>query len=218
MESLGFVVCPFDGCLFSLVTEGPNGRPVVRGILGIHVDDGIGGGDDYFKGILQQLKDKFSFGAYNEHEFEFCGVHYKQWDDGTLELDQKEYMNRIEPINVPKNRRATPEADLTDTEKQCLRGLCGSLQFAAVHTRPDLCAKVGQLQACIPKGRVKDLLEGNRVLYEGKKHHGVFVDSTYSSQRPDILCLFRCILFNGFKPVLSTRDIDLCNRSTHVSE
>ena len=44
------------------------------------------------------------------------------------------------------------------------------MQFAAVHTRPDLAAKVGQLQSCIPKGKAKDLLEANRVLYEGKRH------------------------------------------------
>ena len=164
LESLGFVVCPFDGCLFSLVTEGPNGRPNVRGILGVHVDDGIGGGDQYFQNTLNQLREKFNFGAFNKHEFDFCGDHYHQWDDGTIGMDEKQYLNRVEPLNVPKNRRANPDDDLSDGEKQCLRGLCGSLQFAAAHTRPDLCAKVGQLQASISKGKVKDLLEGNRVV------------------------------------------------------
>ena len=170
LVELGFVVCPFDGCLFSLITEGPKGKPLVRGVLGIHVDDGIGGGDSHFHDVLQQLRKRFSFGAYNQHEFDFCGVHYKQWDDGTIELDQREYIHKIEPLNVPKNRRAEPDAPLTDAEKQCLRGLCGSLQFAAVHSRPDLSAKVGQLQASIPGGRIKDMLEGNRILYEGKQH------------------------------------------------
>eukprot|EP00435_Cladocopium_sp_Y103_P042043 s45_g11.t1 len=171
LEQLGFVCCPFDGCVFNLVTYGKGGKPQVRGVLGIHVDDGLGGGDEYFKATIQKLREKFSFGAYNEHEFDFCGVHYKQWDDGTIEMDQKEYIRKIDPINVPKHRRQDPEAELNETERQCLRGLCGSVQYAAVHTRPDLAAKVGQLQSAIPKGRVKDLLEANRVLHEGKKHH-----------------------------------------------
>ena len=55
-------------------------------------------------------------------------------------------------------------------ERHFLRGLCCSLQYAAVRTRPDLAAKVGQLQASVPRAKVKDLLETNRVLYEGKRH------------------------------------------------
>ena len=171
LEGLGFVAAPFDNCLFTLVTPSNKGQPILRGVLGIHVDDGIGGGDWYFKETLQKLRDRFSFGAYNEYEFDFCGVHYKQWDDGTIEMDQREYIKKITPIDVPKNRRVEPEAILTETEKQHLRGLCGSLQFAAVHTRPDLAAKVGQLQSRIPRGQIKDLLEANKVLYEGKRHH-----------------------------------------------
>ena len=183
--SLGFVVCPFDGCLLVLVTEGSQGQPIVHGVLGVHVDDGTGGGDSHFKEVLQNLRKRFSFGAYNEHEFDFCGVHYidSGMTDGTIELDQREYIKKIEPLNVPKNRRAEPDAELTDSERQCLRGLCGSLQFAAVHSRPDLCAKVGQLQASIPIGKVSDLLEGNRVLYEGKQHPVcVCAYSSYSAE------------------------------------
>ena len=68
IESFGFVVCPFDtdSCLFSLVTEGVYGKPSVRGMLGIHVDGGLGGGDNHFHSILEQLQQKYSFGAYHD--------------------------------------------------------------------------------------------------------------------------------------------------------
>ena len=46
MEGLGFVVSPFDGCVFTLVTKGHNGKPKVHGCVGLHVDDRIGGGDN----------------------------------------------------------------------------------------------------------------------------------------------------------------------------
>jgi hypothetical protein len=65
LESLGFVVCPFDGCVFSLVTHDSQGRPKVRGCLGLHVDDGIGGGETYFREIIGKLQGIYSFGAYN---------------------------------------------------------------------------------------------------------------------------------------------------------
>lgn len=52
----------------------------MRGVLGIHAGDGIGAGDGYFKSIIAKLREIYDFGAYNEREFDFCGVHYKQWD------------------------------------------------------------------------------------------------------------------------------------------
>ena len=173
LESLGFVACPFDGCLFSLITQdprNPKGRPRVRGILGIHVDDGIGAGDDHFKETIGRLRKLYEFGSYYEKEFDFCGVHYKQWDDCTIEMDQVGYVQKISPIEIPRNRRTDPEVDVTEVERQELRRVCGSLQYAAVHTRPDLAAKTGQLQSMVTKAKIKHLLEANRVLFEGKKH------------------------------------------------
>eukprot|EP00435_Cladocopium_sp_Y103_P068204 s25_g31.t1 len=168
LEQLGFVTCPFDGCVFSLITKDSKGQPQVRGCLGLHVDDGIGGGDKYFMEIIGQLRKKFEFGAYNEGEFEFCGVRYYQWDDGSIEMGQDAYIQKITPIEIPRSRRLQTQESLTPTETQQLRQLCGSLQYEAVHTRPDLAAKIGEVQAMVTKGRVEHLLIANRILYEAK--------------------------------------------------
>ena len=61
LEKLGFVTCPLDGCLFSLVTPEKDGSPRARGVLGIHVGDGIGGGDSYFHSVLQKLRGIYDF-------------------------------------------------------------------------------------------------------------------------------------------------------------
>ena len=164
LEDNGFVVCPFDSCLFSLVTEGEDGKPVLHGISGIHVDDGLGGGDSVFMAALERVRRKYSFGAYNEREFVFCGVKYFQWEDGTIEIDQRDYINRIEPITISKERRQTPLAAVTDAERQELRRVCGSLQYAVVNTRPDVAAKVGECQSSVVSGTVGDLVQVNRVL------------------------------------------------------
>ena len=152
------------------MTPDQRGKPVVRGVLGIHVDDGLGAGDGYFKSIIGKLGKIYDFGAYYEREFDFCGVHYKQWDDGSIEMDQVGYIQKITPIEVPRTRRTCPESDVSEPERQQLRRLIGSIQYAAVHTRPDLAAKTGQLQSQVTKAKVKHLLEANRVLYEGKVH------------------------------------------------
>jgi hypothetical protein len=170
LEELGFVPCPLDGCVFALVTPDDQGKPWVRGVLGIHVDDGLGGGDEYFMEVIGNLRQKYSFGAFNIGEFDFCGIRYRQLGDGSIELCQKGYVEHIEPIQVQRHRRKTPQAPVTESERQCLRQLCGSLQYAAVQTRPDICAKVGLLQSAIPRAHIEDLLEANRVLLEAKNH------------------------------------------------
>eukprot|EP00435_Cladocopium_sp_Y103_P056318 s71_g19.t1 len=168
LEELGFVACPMDGCLFSLVTRGSKGEPKVRGVLGIHVDDGLGGGDQYFMDVIEKLRERYSFGAFNIGEFDFCGIRYRQLGDGSIELCQRKYVEQIQPIQIHRQRRREAQAPVTEQERQCLRQLCGSLQYAAVQMRPDICAKVGLLQSSIPRACIEDLLEANRVLLEAK--------------------------------------------------
>ena len=47
----------------------------------------------------------------------------------------------------------------------------GALQYAAVNTRPDIAAKVGEIQSKVTRAKVEDLLVVNRVLHEAKTHH-----------------------------------------------
>ncbi|CAE7196701.1 unnamed protein product, partial [Symbiodinium sp. CCMP2592] len=126
-----------------------DGKARVHGVLGVHVDDGIGGGDRYFSSVIERLRGIYSFGAYEEMDFVFTGIHFKQWDDGSVEMDQHKYVEQIQPIHVARLRRADPESELTGPEVKELRRINGSLQYAAVHTRPDL---------------------ANRILFEAKSH------------------------------------------------
>ena len=57
------------------------------------------------------------------------GMGQLKWTKGDISV--------IDPIDVPKQRRQEPEAELTEIEIYGPRALCGSMQFAAVHTRPD---------------------------------------------------------------------------------
>ena len=166
--TLGFQQCPLDPCLFSLTERDSKGRLRCHGVLGIHVDDGICGGDRRFHEVLEQLRALFSFGSFEEGSFTFTGIRLHQWDDSSIEMDQRDYVEGIEPINVSRERRKNPESPLTETERARFRQLIGSLQYAAVHTRADISAKVGELQSAVNRAQVTHLLEANRVLYEAK--------------------------------------------------
>jgi hypothetical protein len=87
-----------------------------------------------------------------------------------LKVSQGKYIHKIAPIDVPKPRRTEPESLINAQEMQQLRGLCGSLQYAAVHSRPDLASRVANLQKGINKPTVETRLEGSQVLKEAQTY------------------------------------------------
>ena len=56
-----------------------------------------------------------------------------------------------------------------------LRALVGSLQYASVHTRPDLSSCLSQLQSSINHATVETLTFPNQTLHEAKKHSDVTI-------------------------------------------
>ena len=184
LKALDFKQCPLDPCVFTLGSRRKDGTWQSHGVLGIHVDDGICGGDRTFQKALEQLRAKYSFGSFETGNFVFTGIRMSQWDDGSIEMDQKAYVEGIDPIHVPRDRRKEPNVSVSEEERRSFRQLIGSLQYAAVHTRADLSAKVSELQSSVNTATVASLLEGNRVA--SCFNH----DRTHSRRLCDVLCIF----------------------------
>lgn len=172
--SIGFEISPFDPCLFVL-RHPETKRP--RGIIGIHVDDGLCGGDEVFLECLGKLQKKYPFGSEKIGSFTFTGVNMQQRGDKSIVFSQSEYVRKILPIPVSQSRRGEPSEKVTEDERQQLRALVGSLQYAAVNTRPDISSRLSMIQSQINQASVQTLLEGNRVLHETRRHHDVSIIS-----------------------------------------
>ena len=199
LENLGFIPSPFDPCVFVL-PNAKSGTP--EGLVGIHVDDGLCCGSEVFQEKLRQLSEKFPFGSHKRRNFTFTGLKIDQQPDQSIHIHQTQYIKDIHHITVSRERRSKPEDPVTDAERQELRALIGSLQYAAVNSRPDLCSRLGWLQSRINRAQVSTLLEANRTLHEAKLHAEVtikvqpipiaklrfvaFSDASFSSQKePD---------------------------------
>ena len=85
LSAEGFTQRPMDPCVFTLTSTDEAGRTVVNGSLGIHVDDGIGGGDEKFLAALERLQKRFKFGSFEKRDFVFTGIRFRQWDDFSIE-------------------------------------------------------------------------------------------------------------------------------------
>lgn len=169
--NLGFQVHPLDPCLFVL----PGENNIVHGVLGIHVDDGLGGGDSVFEDTINRLEQKFPFGSRRRKDFTFTGIHIHQDENYNIQLDQSDYVSNIDPIKIDRSRRKSEDVEANESERQGLRGLIGSSQYAATNTRPDVSARLSLLQSRINSAKISDLLEANRLLGDTKKNRDVSI-------------------------------------------
>ena len=204
---------PLDPCVFTYHVEGS-----LEGCLGIHVDDGIGGGGPKFMAMLKKVEARFKFGAFETGEFTYTGIRFKQWDDSSIEYDQIDYIEKIPPISLGKGRRDDPEALVTEEERTSFRSLIGALQYSAVHSRPDLAAKIGELHSEVTRARVKHLLLGNRVLAEAKQNRVSLMVLPIALNICDLLCLLRCILLLCQAYYRPSRNDYFCDHTGVVEE
>ncbi|CAE7257045.1 RE1 [Symbiodinium sp. CCMP2592] len=167
---LGFVKHPLEPCVFMLYSGN-----TLNGILGVHVDDGVCGGDSKFTQKIKELESRLPFGSRKFQSFIFTGIHLEQFPDFSIRASQGDYVKNIPHIDVGRPRRQTPEAQVSETERTKLRGLIGSLQYAVTHTRPDMAAKLGELQHAITRASVQTLLTANKVLRETQEQAQVCV-------------------------------------------
>ena len=134
LEALDFVPSPFDPCTFVLPDPSTG---ATEGIRGIHVDDG-----KLFQQKLQQLSEKFPFGSQQKSIFTFTGLRIDQQPDQSIWINQTQYINNIHPISIPRDRRMKPDDPVSEDERQSLRAVIGSLQHAAVNSRPGMCSRL----------------------------------------------------------------------------
>ena len=167
LRSLNFLPSPFDPCLYLYYHDHSKGP---SGILGVHVNDGLCGGDEHFQKAIHELEKKFPFGAKKSQNFVFTGIDMNQQNDHSIVMSQEKYITKINPIHIQPERKAQLELPVTERERQDLRALIGSLQYASVNTRPDLASRLSFLQSDINKATIETLIQANKTLHEAKRH------------------------------------------------
>ena len=107
--------------------------------------------------------------------FVFTGIELSQKGDKGIVMSQCKYVTEINPIHIDANRRTDINQKVSDAEKHALRGPIGSLQYAAVNTRPDLSSQLSFLQSSISQATIETLIQANKILHDAKKHHEVSI-------------------------------------------
>lgn len=194
INDLKFLRHPLDRCVYISYREAyqedyekevfhMDGKTfVVDGLLGLHVDDYIGGGEnvngkhevegDYdgafptFRDRLCGLSRRFRFGSWDFGKvMRFCGAEVEQnVSRDAISVSMQDYVKKIKPITVEKSRKTMVSDACEEKEMRSLRALIGALAWPANQALPQLSASISILQASVSKPTVKDLNEGNKIL------------------------------------------------------
>jgi len=163
LSKLGFSCSKFDEAFF-YHTVGDS----LKGVLSAHVDDFLNGGDETFKRKVSELKDIFQFGTEVDVPMKFLGTNIRQDKDGIILLDQDEYTQDIERMELANkgNKTRVLERD----EQYQYRAVVGQLNWLCSQSRPDLAFDVCQLSTKLNDPTVRDVSYANRVIRKAKTH------------------------------------------------
>ena len=152
-----------ETAFFYLIKDGK-----LKGLCIVHVDDFLFGGDDEFYGILKNtLMTKFTFGKIESEKFKYTGLNIEQKEDGTIYVDQIDYIKSLTPITIDKavnKNTKLPQKKFTE-----YRALTGQLSWAAENTRPDISFDVRDLSTKNKEASYGDLKKANKILKKVQK-------------------------------------------------
>lgn len=161
---LGFTHSELDPGLFYFHSKGE-----LQGIIGLHVDDFIHAGNEYFnKQIMKEVMKHFCVGKNERGHFLYTGFQINQEVNAIL-LNQEAFIRNIDIKPMEAARMRESDAPLTEEETTELRRMTGTLNWTVRATRPDLTFEMLDLSTRFKIGTVKDLKRARTVLSKLKQ-------------------------------------------------
>src|SRR6201990_198253 len=125
-----------DNTIFKWEDDG-----IIYGIMGIHVDDLIYGGNKIFEEkVISKIKEELKVGREESGIFKYLGIEIEQEEKGDIYISQKSYSrDKLGIIRLNKNNK---DERLNEEEMTEYRSLLGKLNWMSQNTRPDLSFEV----------------------------------------------------------------------------
>ena len=139
-----------------------------HGVLGVHVDDVTGDGNEIFDRIMKTMRKEFDFGAWDVGNFRFKGHQISQMSNGEIVCDFEHYKHEFAQIDVSNADKTKLERVLNSKEHTQFRGGVGSLGWFVDHCCPQLSLQLAELRRKKASPTVQDLLKLNKVIRAAK--------------------------------------------------
>ena len=137
----------------------------VLGVLGVHVDDLVGGGNLAFQKAVQWLRTELEFGTWEQSRFRFRGRELSQeYNRKSIKISMSKFVPEMEPVAVPKHVKDDLDAPLETSVHSQFRGGVGQLQWLQLQGNPLLSFATGVLQSRSATPNGHDLLSLNKLM------------------------------------------------------
>ena len=137
----------------------------VQGVLGVHVDDLVGGGNLAFQKAVQWLRTELEFGTREQSRFRFRGRELcQEYNRKSIKISMSKFAQEMEPVAVPIHVKDDMDAPLKENVDSQFRGSVGQLQWLQLQGNPLLSFATGI--PATPNGH--DLLSLNKLMREVK--------------------------------------------------
>jgi hypothetical protein len=143
----------------------PNGTCI--GLMAIHVDDIIYGGDDSFqKHTIQPLRGKLEIGTEESNGMKYIGLDIHQNPNHTS-ISNNHYTSSLQEL---KSLGSDKERALSTTEKSQMRQISGQLNWITTQSRPDLSYDNCIVANSIKSACVKDAIKANKTIRKARQN------------------------------------------------
>ena len=161
-NELGYKQSNLDPCTY-LLHEGQN----LHGMVAVEVDDLLMFGDAKHEEKMKQLQQRFVFGKLepiNEVGVSFNGRRLRQVDQ-TIFIDMQAFVEeRMELVEISKERLKQRGEKLNEAEVSLVRRACGSLNWAGREGRPDAAAAASMFSSQLTEMKIENVVELNKAL------------------------------------------------------
>ena len=135
------------------------------GLMVCFVDDVLWGGTKQFVIVVQKLRTVFSIGTEHNKDFKYIGIRLQQDNNGTITIDQNEYIKELETNDLTSDRKCLNQQEpVNDNERSQIRKMIGKLNWLAVMTRPEISFTVSEISSQISSATLSDIKRINKTI------------------------------------------------------
>ena len=161
--SLGGEVLVTEPCCWRI--RDPETQEVV-GLIASHVDDFYMIGDqdnEAWTRFMHRFRAAYRWSPWEVDSFEHCGVSLNQTSNMEILLDHSKFCTNIQQIELEGDKSKRP---VTEGEREQLRAVLGAVQWRAMQSGPQHCAKLSQLQSRIVTADTQVIADVNKLVRE----------------------------------------------------
>ena len=183
----GCLKSKLDPALFIFIVQNS-----VQGLIACHVDDFSHAGTELFNKVIIEgaICKRLIIASKERRAFRYIGFNLKQSGDGSMTLDQNDYVNDLEVVSVSSERKQCSEMELNAEEKTQLRSIVGRMNWAVQGSRPDLAFDLTDLSTKFKSGKVSDLVKATKCIKKLKYEHSCLQFASLNKNDPWRIVVF----------------------------